>query len=88
VAIRGKVSPQRVTVLKIFGSDLSEYWISGGSIIENPENENACRTQIRVKLDKSVDYFLESSLANHHILVLGDYVRVFHDFLAFVFAKR
>ncbi|MFX1602167.1 MAG: hypothetical protein ACFFCK_01695, partial [Promethearchaeota archaeon] len=67
VAIRGKVSPQRITVLKIFGSDLSEYWASGGTIIENLENENACRTQIKVKMDKPVDYFLESSLANHHV---------------------
>ncbi|MHA2380117.1 MAG: fucose isomerase [Candidatus Thorarchaeota archaeon] len=87
VAIRGKLSPQRVTVLKIFGSDLSEYWISGGTITENLENDSACRTQIRVKMDESVDYFLESSLANHHIVVPGDHVKTFHEFFAFVSAK-
>jgi len=88
VAIRGRVSPQRVTVLKIYGNNLSEYWISGGTITENLENEIACRTQIKVKMDKSVDYFLESSLANHHIVVPGDHVRTFHDFLAFTSTKR
>ncbi len=88
VAIRGKVTPQRVTVLKMFGSDLSEFWISGGTVIENLENENACRTQIRVEMDKSVDYFLESSYANHHVVVLGDFVKTFQDFFEFVTNKR
>jgi len=83
VAIRGKVAPQRVTVFKIFGRDLSQYWISGGTMMENLENENACRTQIRVKMDRSVDYFLESSLANHHIVVPGNHAKTLHDFLAF-----
>ncbi|MHA2085525.1 MAG: fucose isomerase, partial [Candidatus Thorarchaeota archaeon] len=32
IGIKGKFSPQDVTVLKVGGSDLSEYWVSDGAI--------------------------------------------------------
>lgn len=84
VGIRGKLPLSDVTVLKVFGEDLSEYWVSGGTIIENLVNDKGCRTQIRVVLDESVDYFLEKSLANHHIVILGDFVQEFIEFFDFM----
>ncbi|MHA2133863.1 MAG: hypothetical protein ACXAEN_09380 [Candidatus Thorarchaeota archaeon] len=83
IAIRGRFKLQPVTVLKVSGSSLNEYWISRGDIIENTTRENACRTQIRVRLDEPVSYFLNSSLANHHVVVLGDYAEKFKRFLTF-----
>ena len=35
-------------------------------------------------IDEPVDYFLEESLANHHIVVLGNYVQEFSEFFEFV----
>jgi L-fucose isomerase-like protein len=84
VGIRGKLPLTEITVLKVFGEDLNEYWVSGGTIIDNLVNDHGCRTQIRVAMHKSVDYFLEESLANHHIIILGDHVQEIVEFFDFV----
>ncbi len=83
VGVRGKLPLTEVTIVKVFGEDLSKYWVAGGTIIDNLVNETGCRTQIRVVMDEPVDYFLEESLANHHIVVLGNYVQEFSEFFEF-----
>ncbi|MHA2072413.1 MAG: hypothetical protein ACW985_11585, partial [Candidatus Thorarchaeota archaeon] len=83
LGVRGTISPQRITVLKVFGDDLTKYWISSGEIVDNLENETGCRTQIRAKLQEPVTYFLEESLANHHIIILGDFAETFKNFFTF-----
>ncbi len=84
VGIRGTLPLTDVTVIKIFGEDLSQYWVSGGTIIDNLVNDKGCRTQIRVALDEPVEYFLEESLANHHIVILGDFVEDIIEFFEFM----
>ncbi|MBD3407609.1 MAG: hypothetical protein GF411_15945 [Candidatus Lokiarchaeota archaeon] len=88
VAIRGKLQPQDVTIVKIGGLGLSNYWISKGTILENLQNEDGCRTQIHVKIQQPVDYFLKRSLANHHIIVLGDHTKRIKSFLKFALHKN
>ena len=88
IGIRGKLPLEDVTVVKIFGSDLSQLWVSGGTIIDNLVNDKGCRTQIRVAMDESVDYFLEQSLANHHIVILGDFQDEFIDFFEFIKSQQ
>jgi L-fucose isomerase-like protein len=85
VGLRGQFKPQEVTIVKVFGNDLSQFWVSGGTIVENLRGEGNCRTQIRVSLEESVDYFLERPLANHHLIVLGEHVDLLREFLEFVF---
>ncbi|RDE13399.1 MAG: fucose isomerase [Candidatus Thorarchaeota archaeon] len=87
VGIRGRLPLSEVTVFKVFGEDLGEHWVSSGTIIENLVNESGCRTQIRVAMDEPVDYFLEESLANHHIIILGDHVEVIAEFFEFLRRK-
>ncbi|MGY5880675.1 MAG: hypothetical protein RTV31_10515 [Candidatus Thorarchaeota archaeon] len=84
VGVRGKLPLTEVTIVKIFGEDLNDYWVSGGTIIDNLVNDKGCRTQIRVAMDEPVDYFLEESLANHHIVVLGDFQHEFIGFFEFM----
>jgi L-fucose isomerase-like protein len=84
VGLRGSIEPQPVTVFKVHGPDLSDWWISSGEIVENLSNDTGCRTQIRVVLDAPVGYFLEASLANHHILILGDHTEEISSFMDFV----
>ncbi len=84
MAIRGKFKSQEITVLKVFGEDLSDFWISKGFITENLVNEQGCRTQIRVKLTESVKYFLEESFANHHVVILGDHLWKLQEFFSFI----
>lgn len=88
VGVRGKLPLTEVTIVKVFGEDLSEYWVSGGTIIDNLVNDKGCRTQIRVVMDEPVDYFLEESLANHHIIVLGDLQDEFLGFFEFMKSQQ
>ncbi len=84
VGIRGVFKNQSVTIFKVFGEALQDYWVSSGMIIENLRNEDGCRTQIRVELTEDVSYFLEQSLGNHHIIIPGDHVETIEDFFSFV----
>jgi L-fucose isomerase-like protein len=86
-AIRGTLKLQKVTVLKVWGQSLSKYWVSEGELIETNCSSCGCRTQIRVNLDEPVSYFLERSLANHHVLVLGDYSKLFRSFFKHKFGS-
>ena len=82
VAVKGEFSVgKEVTIFKIAGTSLSNWWISTGHILSNPEDEHCCRTQVLVKLDEPVDYFLQNSLANHHIMILGDHKSLIESFL-------
>jgi L-fucose isomerase-like protein len=84
VGLRGMIEPQPVTVFKIHGEDLSTWWLSAGEIVDNLQNETACRTQLRVVMDEPVSYFLDASLANHHVVVLGDHTQEIGGFMSFV----
>ncbi len=88
VAVRGEFDEQPVTVLKVFGEDLTDYWVSGGIIVENNVDECGCRTQIRVRLDEPVRYFLDESLANHHVILMGNYSKILEDFFSFVLGEN
>jgi L-fucose isomerase-like protein len=81
VGIRGQFAKSDVTLLKVSGSDLSNYWVSSGVIEANLSKKEACRTQIRIRLDSPVDYFLDHSLANHHILIPGLHTKEIRAFL-------
>lgn len=87
VAIRGQFSPKPVTIMKMWGDDLSQYWVSKGDIVENPESETGCRTQVRVHLAKPVKHLLDGSLANHHVVVPGDHADSMERFLSFTARK-
>lgn len=84
IGIRGTLKHQDVTVLKVYGDNLSQFWVSDGKIVENLVNETGCRTQIRVVLEEDVDYFLERSLANHHIIFPGKHADKIRRFFSFV----
>ncbi len=81
VGIQGKMKNEEITVFKVGGSDLNEYFVSKGQILDNPDSANRCRTQIRVKMEKDVDYFLKNPIANHHIVLKGDYEDYISDFM-------
>ncbi len=84
VAIRGRFPFRDITVFKLFGKDLTDYWVSQGVITKNLTRENSCRTQIRTTLTEPVSYFLENSLANHHVIIPGKHKQRILDFFAFI----
>ena len=81
IAIQGILHPGGITMIKCAGECLDEYFVSTGQLIENTNYINACRTQARIKLDKSVDYFMRNPLGNHHIILMGYHEKVIHEFM-------
>ncbi|MDE6276710.1 MAG: fucose isomerase [Muribaculaceae bacterium] len=73
VAIQGVLPLGEVTVVKWWGREMKDYFISRGQLIENTDNPSMCRTQVKIRLDENVDYFLTRPLGNHHIVLLGDH---------------
>lgn len=79
VAFRGKLKEGPITVFKTDGL-LNEFFVTGGTLLENLSEYNLCRTQVRLKLDKSVNYFLTESIGNHHLIIHGDHSALVEEF--------
>ena len=79
VGIKGVIGEGEATIFKLSG-DGKEYFVSGGEIIENLDKESLCRTQIRMKVDEDIKYFLQNSLGNHHLICKGDYNKLVREF--------
>jgi L-fucose isomerase-like protein len=69
----------------MFVKDLTDFWVASGQIVENEYNESGCRTQVKIKLSEPVRYFLDDSLANHHVLLIGDHVEMIREFFSIKF---
>lgn len=79
VAIEGELPDGPVTVLRLGRGDLSLGWYSEGELIGRGHREDRCRTQASLRLDKSVRYFLENPVANHHVVVPGHWGARFEE---------
>ncbi len=81
VGIQGILEEGPVTVFKIGGAGLEQYFVAEGEIIENLDSPNACRTQIKVSLPQSSDYFLNDAIGNHHLIIPGYHADKINEFL-------
>ncbi|MDR0892787.1 MAG: fucose isomerase [Mediterranea sp.] len=88
VSIQGIIPTEDVTLLKCGGECLDEYYLSTGVLLENTNYVNLCRTQVRVKLDSPVTYFLKNPLGNHHIMIPGHHSEELNEFLQANTCKR
>ena len=73
VAVEGIFDPMDMTVVKCGGKSMERYFISRARLLQCTTNPNMCRTQLHLRLDESLDYFLERSIGNHHVIVRGDH---------------
>ena len=73
VAVEGIFDPMDMTVVKCGGKQMERYFISRAQLLECTSNPNMCRTQLHLRLDEPLDYFLERSIGNHHVIVRGDH---------------
>lgn len=80
IGIKGELKEGTVTVLKL-SSDLKHYFVSEGTIEKNLSQHDLCRTQIVIKLDESVSYFLKSPLGNHHLIAYGSHRKKLEKYL-------
>ena len=87
VAVEGVFEPMDMTVVKCGGRGMERFFISKARLLECTSNPNMCRTQLHLRLDEPLDYFLERSIGNHHVIVRGSHVerlsQVFQQLSAF-----
>ncbi|MFP4198646.1 MAG: fucose isomerase [Halanaerobium sp.] len=81
VGIQGILPEGPVTVFKIGGAGLEQYFVAEGEIIENMDSPNACRTQLKISLPQSSDYFLNDAIGNHHLIIPGYHADKINEFL-------
>lgn len=77
VGIQGELSKGKITLLRIGGKNLEKIWLTNGEIIESGNQENLCRTQVKVKLHGSSkpNDLLISPLGNHILIFRGNYTK-------------
>ena len=73
-----KITEGPITVFKASGL-LDEYYVDSGTLLENLNEFNLCRTQIRLQLN-DINYFLTESIGNHHLIVKGDHADLVDEF--------
>lgn len=88
IGIQGVLPTGDVTIVKCGGECLDEYYLSTGTLIENTNYINMCRTQVRIKMNTPAEYFLKTPLGNHHILLHGNYEQMLDEFLQANACKR
>ena len=72
IGIKGELNLTKVTIFKL-ARNLKDYYVETGTIVENLNSDKLCRTQIKIKLDNSPNYFLTRPYGNHHIIFYGDH---------------
>ncbi|WP_300699328.1 fucose isomerase [Bacteroides sp.] len=88
IGIQGILPTGDVTIVKCGGECLDEYYLSTGTLTENTNYINMCRTQVRIKMNTPAEYFLKNPLGNHHILLHGNYEIMLDEFLQSNGCKR
>lgn len=82
VGIAGTFRKEAVTVSRIGGQCLDRFYVAEGKIIDAPESEELCRTQMTIKMEEGVDYFLTSPLGNHHVVTFGSRSKRFKEVMS------
>lgn len=88
IAIQGILPTGDVTIVKCGGECLDEYYLSTGTLSENTNFINMCRTQARIRMNTPTDYFLKNPLGNHHIMIHGNYEYALNEFFQANACKR
>lgn len=72
VAIKGTLRKEKITIFKL-SRNLKDFYVTTGTIIENLNESNLCRSQVKVQVDENIEYFLTRPYGNHHVIIYGDY---------------
>lgn len=70
IGIKGKLKLEDVTIFKM-NSNLEDFEIFEGSIIENLNKNNLCRTQIKVSFNEDINDMFLSPNGNHLVIFYG-----------------
>jgi L-fucose isomerase-like protein len=79
VGIHGEMKKGPVTIVKLSAS-LKQFYCQEGELEENEYRKDRCRTQIKLKLNSPVNYFLTAPLGNHHLICYGNHKKELGDY--------
>lgn len=80
-AVQGQFKYEDVTIFRL-DNELSKAFLSYGRIVERPERNDSCRTQIKIELpDSDIQKLKENPLGNHHLIIPGDHRELIHFLL-------
>ncbi|MGN0186186.1 MAG: fucose isomerase [Paludibacteraceae bacterium] len=88
VAVQGTLPDGDYTLVKCGGSALDEYFVSSAHLLQNTDFDDVCRTQVRLKLHESCNYFFQNPLGNHHVLLKGNHAQTLENFFELNQAQR
>lgn len=88
IGIQGMLPTGDVTIVKCGGECLDEYYLSTGTLTENTNYINMCRTQVRIKMNTPAEYFLKNPLGNHHLMIQGNHEDALNEFFQANTCKR
>lgn len=80
VAVDGHLPEGKAMMFKVDAA-LDRYFLSEIQIRKNLSENNLCRTQIEVKVDQDVAYFLKEPCGNHHLITLKNDSILVRDFM-------
>lgn len=81
VALGGKFQTGQITISKLGGPALDNYYVAEGRVVPAPESHELCRTQVKVNIPEGYEYFLRNPLGNHHILSRGRHGTQFSELM-------
>ena len=70
LGLHGEMNEGPVTIFKIDAA-LKRFYLAQGVLLRNEYRKDRCRTQIVLRMEKPVTYFLKEPLGNHHLVVYG-----------------
>ncbi len=79
ISVAADLPADACTVFKC-REDFETYLAADGRIITSMHEGNLCRTQISLEIPKGLDYFTTKPIANHHMIVLGNYEELVDEF--------
>lgn len=89
IGIAGTFPKGPVTLLRLGGAHLDQWWGAEGELVENRQAEQLCRTQALVRIPSSAAAeLLETPLGNHLVLAPGHVLALFRKAFELVRAQR
>lgn len=83
-AVQGRFKAREVTIFRM-NNQLNKAFISSGKIIELPEKDDACRTQIKVQIpNEDTQKLKDNPLGNHHLVIPGNHTVLIKYFCSLV----
>ena len=72
-ALQAELSFETVTILRM-NEQMNTAFLAIGEVIQRPNNRDACRTQIEVRItESSRNHLINNPLGNHHLVLPGDF---------------